>query len=129
MYNPVKWALAAALFAVLGCTAKGDKDAAEGELTVQATLSPSTPKVGVHTMEVHVLRAGQPVEGAVITVTPFMPEHGHGSTDTPHVIESGGGVYRATPVTFIMSGTWEVTVDAKAGSARGRHVFTYSVGK
>lgn len=57
------------------------------------------------------------VEGADITVTPWMPDMGHGIADAPVLTELGGGRYEAT-FTFNMSGAWELqlALDAHLGA-------------
>lgn len=59
--------------------------------------------------------AGAAVEACVPTVTPWMPDHNHGTTADPEVTEEGGGRYR---VGFepIMGGYWEITVAADCGA-------------
>ena len=55
---------------------------------------------------------GAPVDGATLEVTPFMPDHGHGTSINAVVTPSGSnGEYDVTPVNMWMPGYWEVTVD------------------
>lgn len=59
--------------------------------------------------------AAQPA--ATVTVTPFMPDHGHGSPIRAEVSElaapAGGGQYRVSPVNLFMPGLWQITVAAQ----------------
>ena len=54
--------------------------------------------------------AGKPVDGATLSVTPFMPDHGHGSSVKPTVTREGGGTYDVTNVYLPMPGLWRLTV-------------------
>ena len=101
----------------------GDGDAqpapVEGDLEVAATFEGAVA-TGQNTLTVTVTEAdGTPVTGAVVTVDPQMPMHGHGSTETPVVTELGDGVYEATPVTFQMPGAWVVHVKATLETREG----------
>ena len=54
--------------------------------------------------------AGMPVDGATVSVTPFMPDHGHGSSVKPTVTAKGGGLYDVANVYLPMPGLWRLTV-------------------
>jgi hypothetical protein len=60
--------------------------------------------------------AGNPVEGATLSVTPFMPDHGHGSSVKPTVTAKGGGVYDVANVYLPMPGLWRLTVTVQTAS-------------
>jgi hypothetical protein len=45
-----------------------------------------------------------------LTVVPFMPEHGHGSSVRPAVSAKGNGVYVVSNLYFPMPGVWRVTI-------------------
>ena len=61
--------------------------------------------------------AGQPVDGASITVDGGMPEHRHGLPTQPRVTRSlGDGAYEVEGVKFTMGGWWELKF-AIAGTA------------
>lgn len=71
----------------------------------------------IHSWTFHVeTPAGDPVEGAIITVTGGMPLHNHGlPTDPKMTAEVGGGDYRMEGMRFHMNGEWElfVTIDVE----------------
>jgi hypothetical protein len=72
---------------------------------------PAPPLKGQNTWVLEVLDAtGKPVDGAAVAVTPFMPDHGHGSAVTPEVRAIGGGRYEVTKLYLAMAGLWEMTV-------------------
>jgi hypothetical protein len=59
--------------------------------------------------------SGAPVDGLSIKVTPFMPDHGHGTQIKAAVTAMGGGQYGLDPVNLFMAGLWQVTIDLTAG--------------
>lgn len=52
-----------------------------------------------------------PLTGATMTVTPYMPAHGHGTPVTVIVTEGSGGQYTLSPVNLWMPGVWQTTID------------------
>ena len=63
--------------------------------------------------------AGQPLDGAKITIDGGMPQHGHGLPTRPRVTKQlGDGTYLIEGVRFNMGGWWEfkVAVDGAAGA-------------
>ncbi len=62
--------------------------------------------------------AGNPIDGAIVTVVPWMPDHAHGSATKPVVSASGGGIYRAASVNLTMAGLWQIKVGVQR-SANG----------
>ena len=65
------------------------------------------------------------IEGATVTVTPWMPEMGHGAFSGTEVAEKGGGLYSVGNIIMIMGGHWEVQVDIKKGDLEDRVVFDF----
>lgn len=88
---------------------------AAGPLSVKVmNASPSPPSTGVNTLTLEVLDAsGAPVDGAAITVTPWMPDHAHGSSVKPAVAAAGNGTYTITNVYLVMAGLWQVKVSVQ----------------
>lgn len=64
---------------------------------------------------------GEPWQGVAdqIVVTPFMPDHGHGTAVVVHVEEVASGKYRLVPVNLRMPGYWLITITAPASFADG----------
>jgi YtkA-like len=86
---------------------------ASEELGLRLTLLESrpSPRVGNLRWTLQVLDAeGETVNGATVKVSPFMPDHHHGSPLVPTVDESGDGVYVASPINLTMPGFWRTTV-------------------
>jgi hypothetical protein len=80
-----------------------------GALTVAVRFSPEAPVVGLDAAELTVTDASSaPVAGLTVTVVPWMPAHGHGTSTTPVVSETSPGVYVATPIALPMPGEWEL---------------------
>ena len=65
------------------------------------------------------------IEGATVTVTPWMPEMGHGAFSSTEVTEKGGGLYSVANIVMIMGGHWELRVEIKKGNLEDRVVFDY----
>lgn len=51
---------------------------------------------------------GEPVDDLELVMTPFMPAHGHGTSQEPSVTPLGNGRYRFDDVLLSMPGLWEL---------------------
>ncbi|MGE0549404.1 MAG: FixH family protein [Kofleriaceae bacterium] len=69
---------------------------------------------------------GNPVSGATMLVTPFMPDHGH-NAGIPVTIESltEEGQYKLSPLNLWMPGVWETTIEATADGNTDTVMFTF----
>jgi hypothetical protein len=66
-----------------------------------------------------------PVTGATMSVSPFMPDHSHGSGKTVTITPmTEAGEYKLAPVNLWMPGLWEVTVQV-SGAQSDRAVFRF----
>ena len=67
----------------------------------------------IHDWTLHVQTpAGEPVEGAEVTIDGGMPQHNHGFPTSPQVTQDlGGGDYLVEGVRFNMAGWWEMKFD------------------
>ena len=87
-----------------------------------ATLQPQQPLAvrKLQTVQVTIVdAAGQPVDGATISVDGGMPQHGHGLPTRPRVTKSlGNGAYEIEGVRFNMGGWWEfkLAINGPAGA-------------
>lgn len=80
-----------------------------GNYTVELRSSPQPPVRGSDAVEMRLTDAGgAPATGLAITVVPWMPAHGHGTSVQPTVTEMEPGVYVATPVYLYMAGAWQL---------------------
>jgi hypothetical protein len=102
---------------------------AAGTMTVKLVeAKPGPPVKGNNELTLEVLDAsGQPVDGATVTVTPWMPDHAHGSAVKPTVTPTGGGRYHVTDVYLAMAGLWQIKVDVQpaGGGALQEAVFQF----
>jgi hypothetical protein len=74
---------------------------------------PPGPEVkGTNTWNVQIMDAqGTPVDGLTVGVSPYMPDHRHGTSVPAVTTPQGGGSYQITPLYLYMTGYWEVTLD------------------
>jgi hypothetical protein len=88
-------------------------DAAGNVLT-----EPPAKGLNVWTIEADSAATGAPVDGLTISISPYMPDHKHGTT-AAGVTPAGAGTYTIAPLNLYMSGYWEITVDLKDPAADG----------
>ncbi|MCK6569650.1 FixH family protein [Myxococcota bacterium] len=123
-------AVAAALAGACDEAAPAASEGSRGDFVIEGAFEPPGPKLGDNVLSVEVTDLeGEPVTGAVVTVTPFMPAHGHGSPETPAVVDVGGGRYRADNVVLHMPGTWQLTLRAVVGARAGERVVGFELGE
>jgi FtsP/CotA-like multicopper oxidase with cupredoxin domain len=65
------------------------------------------------------------IEDAVVTVTPWMPEMGHGAFSSTEVTKKGGGLYSVDNIVMIMGGHWEIRVDIRKDDIEDTVVFDF----
>ncbi|UCH45673.1 MAG: multicopper oxidase domain-containing protein [Nitrospiraceae bacterium] len=94
--------------------------------SVEMTMPDNRLKVGVNTFDltIHEQR-DRDVSGAKLTVTPWMPEMGHGVFSPLNVTEVGGGVYRVENVVLVMGGHWEFRINIKWGEMEDDVIFDF----
>lgn len=87
--------------------------------------APARPIVGNNSWLFRLLVDEEPLTevASAITVTPFMPDHGHGTPTTVVVTEAQPGHYLFEPVHTRMAGYWELTVDVEAPTLNTRFMF------
>lgn len=110
---------------VLGLAKPGES----GQLTFQlVTADPAPPARGDNSwiIELDTMAApATPVTGATMSVTPFMPDHAHGSGKTVTITPmTEAGQYKLEPVNLWMPGLWEVTIQV-SGAQPDRAVFRF----
>lgn len=108
------------------------KDGKNGKLAFTLADSvPAPPGLSDNVWTLELADAGgAPVEGAAITASPWMVEHGHPSPRQVQVTESGGGAYVLDPVNFNMVGLWEITIQATPpGGDEDEVVFAFCIGE
>jgi YtkA-like len=92
---------------------------ASGSMSVTLVSSdPAPPIRGTNDWVVKIADAsGNPMANATLTVTPFMPDHGHGTSVTPTVTTNPDGSYAVANVYLFMPGVWRVTIANTAAAA------------
>jgi hypothetical protein len=72
---------------------------------------------------------GAPIDGATFAVTPFMPEHQHGSPIRVEITPVAGqvGQYTLSPVNMWMPGVWETTIMATSGDTSDKAVYRFCI--
>lgn len=100
-----------------------------GHFTVLATHDPETPKTGNGKMTLTITDAhdNTPVTDLKITLTPWMPAHGHGSNKTPTVTEKDAGSYEISDIVYSMPGDWEARIAIKGEEHHDTIAFGFSV--
>jgi hypothetical protein len=88
---------------------------------MEATPAPPAKQSNALTFQV-TDAAGKPVDGATLSVTPFMPDHGHGSSVKPTIAPMGGGTYAVTNVYLPMPGLWRLTVTVQMPNVAAQDV-------
>jgi hypothetical protein len=97
-----------------------------GLFSVEIVTPSSELKVGLNTLNLIVHeRLDLELTGAVVTITPWMPDMGHGVTVEPEIKEKGGGLYAAENVGFSMTGRWELRITVKKGGVEDTVVFDF----
>ncbi len=95
--------------------ATATSDSGKYDLAVRfAPAQPPTPGTSRAKLTIVDARTQAPVEGAGLSVVPWMPSMGHGASVIPTVSEEGGGSYLVDNVTFFMQGQWQLRVTFNA---------------
>jgi hypothetical protein len=113
-------------------TAGMTKPAGQYQVKIVESIVDSNPSPPVKAkMTIMVLEIadanGQPVDGATVTVAPFMPDHGHGSARPVVVKPQGNGRYEASEIWLSMAGLWTLTVSIQpaGGGPTQQAVFSF----
>jgi hypothetical protein len=98
------------------------------------SVDPAPPQRGDNTWVVQVNAmasgvVGDPIDGAAIEVSSYMPKHKHYSQVTPKITPyPTSGQYEIRPVNLWMTGVWETTITATpAGETGDRAVFKFCI--
>lgn len=121
--------------AARGCAADTRKDLYTAGMTkpagglavklLEATPGPLIKGTNALKLEVRD-EAGAPIDNATLKVTPFMPDHGHGSAVPPVVTAAGAGVYDVAKVYLSMAGLWQLKISVeRPGAGTQEAVFQF----
>jgi hypothetical protein len=81
-----------------------------GKVHIELRASPQPLAVGNDDLQLAITDAsGAPLDGLSLTVKPFMPADGHGTSETT-VAAAGDGKYLVTNVYLFMSGVWQLQI-------------------
>ena len=98
----------------------------KGMYSVEMVIKEHELKTGVNELDLIVHdKDDSDVVNAVVTVTPWMPEMGHGVFEEPSVTEKGGGLYTVENILLIMSGHWELRVNINRDGMEDIVVFDF----
>ncbi len=81
-------------------------------------------------LEVEISRgdSGEPLPGAQVVVSAWMPAHRHGMARRPRVEDLGDGRYRARGLLLHMQGHWQLFVDTSHGGVSDRAEISLELG-
>lgn len=92
------------------------------------SATPAPPVRGDNAWIMQVHAGDTPIDGADMTVSPFMPDHGHPAAKTVIIEPTGNaGEYELNPINLWMPGLWEVTIDAKSAGGDDVVVFRFCI--
>jgi hypothetical protein len=96
-----------------------------GEFSVEIIVKQEGLKVGLNTFKIGLHdRNDHDLEDAKITITPWMPDMGHGVKTKPVVTDKGKGLYIVENIEFSMSGLWMLKVIVKKDDTEDKAIFT-----
>jgi hypothetical protein len=106
-------------------------DGDEGVITASLMdASPAPPARYVNDWTLAFSATGaQDLEGMEVEITPWMPDHGHGTAAPITIEDLGGGEFTASGIDLFMVGYWEVHIDLTAAdeSWSDRATFAFCV--
>jgi len=104
--------------ALCGCSSAGEQEresggtvlSESGALSITWECVSGAPARGRNRFELSIesTEGDEPIEGLTLSMTPFMPAMGHGSSTVPAITELGGGKYEVDDVVLAMPGRWEL---------------------
>ena len=111
-----------------------DKHGTAGNLDfVLETASPAPPARPNNTwvLQVNGMSSGvvgAPQTGVTMAVTPFMPDHQHGTPIPVNITTMPtAGQYQLSPINTWMPGLWTVTIQAQSGSVSDQTTFAFCI--
>jgi hypothetical protein len=97
-----------------------------GHFSVEMVLKEKVLKIGKNAIDLILHDSkDRDVVGATLTVTPWMPDMGHGVSEKPVIEEKGGGLYKVNNVVIIMSGRWELRITVARDDTEDTAVFEF----
>jgi hypothetical protein len=101
---------------------------ASGALQLAVFTNPQPPTNGRVAVRYVItdVASSQPVDGLSMSVVPWMPAMGHGTSVTPAISAVGAGVYDVSNVYLFMPGEWQLRT-ALTGGANDSAVPSFTV--
>lgn len=101
----------------------------EGGMTFALVAAdPAPPARNDNAWTLMLSQDGTPIAGATIEVTPFMPDHNHGTPTVTQILPGlANGEYGLNPVNMFMPGLWEVTIQATKDDVTDEVVFRFCI--
>ena len=94
---------------------------------VLKSADPTTPEVGPNTWDFEIFRGSDAVSTATVSMKPWMPDHGHGTTplfwDSAYLEQEQR--YQVGPFNLIMPGLWTFTFLVVDGATEKEVVFGF----
>jgi len=108
------------------------KTSKNGAFTVTLVASAANPPIVGDitnwTLQIADATTGAMISAATMTVKPWMPDHGHGTSIAAQVMPTGtAGQYSITPLYLFMSGYWTVTFTITNGSVTDSVVYSLCI--
>jgi hypothetical protein len=100
-----------------------------GALQFEVGTSPEQPPTrGLSTVSLEITDAqsGEPKDGLELTVVPWMPAMGHGTSVKPAIDAVGGGQYVVSRVNMYMGGAWDLRI-AISGAETDRATLHFTI--
>jgi hypothetical protein len=98
----------------------------KGMFSVEMVVKENRLKTGLNMVDLIIHdKNDRDAIGADVTVTPWMPEMGHGVFEDPVITEKGGGLYAVENIILIMSGHWELRINIKSEGMEDNAVFDF----
>jgi hypothetical protein len=108
-----------------GCSSDATRTTDKGLFHIKLSSKEALLKFGRNEITMSVTDdKGIGVEHAQIEITPWMPEHGHGTMWPPESIDQGKGLYR-TIIPLTMSGHWELRIKIRKVNIQDSTVFDF----
>ena len=115
---------------VVGLEKQGTGGALDFKL-MTATPAPPMRNDNTWVLQINSMAAGvvgNPMSGASLTVTPFMPDHQHGTPIEVKIMPlATAGQYQLSPVNMWMPGLWETTITATSTTASDSTVYRFCI--
>ncbi len=103
-----------------------EKQSDSGKYTIILSHKGKELKKGRNSVKLRIVDSkGVRVEGAVVELSPWMPDMGHGVMLIPEVTDLKNGDYRIENIFFSMEGLWELRIKILKGNLEESAIFEF----